>query len=230
MACPLQLCVAASNEWPGSNGDGKELSALFDRFLLRREVRSVATERGIDRLLWSPVDVALSGSITPGEIDQAAAEAAAVTWTAAAKDAFLAILREAKQEGIVAGDRRTRKAVSVCQASAWLAGHTEVETDDLEILASVLWVDPGEQPAKLAKLVGTIANPAGMKINGLLMETEEIVAATDLKDLGQTATACKKLGEIHRQLSGMTDTRATMAAEYIAGEVKRIRLATVEAL
>ena len=34
---PLAMCVAASNEWPGDDG-GKELGALFDRFLLRCKV------------------------------------------------------------------------------------------------------------------------------------------------------------------------------------------------
>lgn len=34
LVCPLQLCIAASNEWPGQNGDGKELGALFDRFAI----------------------------------------------------------------------------------------------------------------------------------------------------------------------------------------------------
>jgi len=229
-ACPLQLCVAASNEWPGSNGDGKELGALFDRFAIRREVKPIATERGLDRLLWAPTEIKLTRIIKPATIDQAAVEAQAITWTDEAKTALLAILREAKQEGIVPGDRRTRKAISICQAAAWLAGHAQVETDDLEILSAVLWVDPAEQPAKLAKIVGTIANPEGMKINGLLMEAEEIISGTNLKDLGATATACKKLGEIHSQLTGLTGTRATMAAEHVAGEVKRIRLATVEAL
>ena len=49
--CPLKLCVAASNEWPGDQEGGRELGALFDRFLLRKAVRPIATERGLDRLL-----------------------------------------------------------------------------------------------------------------------------------------------------------------------------------
>jgi MoxR domain in the MoxR-vWA-beta-propeller ternary systems len=40
--CPLRLCVAASNEFPTDDG-GKELGALFDRFLLRKKVH---LERG----------------------------------------------------------------------------------------------------------------------------------------------------------------------------------------
>ena len=91
-------------------------------------------------------------------------------------------------------------------------------------------MDPAEQPAKLAQIVGKIANPEVMKVNGLLMEAEEIISATDLKDLGATATACKKLGEIHAQLSGLSGAKADAAAEYVSAEVKRIRIATVEAL
>jgi MoxR-like ATPase len=228
--CPLKMAVAASNEWPGSNGDGKETNALFDRFLFRKHVRPIATERGLNRLLWSPVEVTLSTTITPLEITMAQEQAQATPWTDAARDAFLAILRESKNEGIIPGDRRTRKAVVAAQAYAWLNGHAQVETDDLEILAHVLWDDPAEQPGKLAKIVGRIANPEGMKINSLLMEAEQIISATDLRDLSATATACKKLGEVHTQLRGLTGARATMAAEHVAAEVKRIRLATVEAL
>lgn len=40
--CPLRLCVAASNEWPGQQDNGAELQAVFDRFLLRKSVRRMA--------------------------------------------------------------------------------------------------------------------------------------------------------------------------------------------
>ena len=231
VACPLQLCVAASNEWPGQNGDsGKELGALFDRFALRREVRPIATERGTQRLLWEPIDTALSTRITPEEISEAQAEAAALPWTDQAKEAFRAISQEARKEGIIPGDRRLRKSVTVAQAYAWLQGHAEVEKEDLEILAAVLWDDPAEQPAKLAKIVGRIANPEGMKVNSLLMEAEQIIADTDSRDLATCATACKKLGEIHGKLADAKGTRAAQGAAHLAAEIKRIRLATVEAL
>jgi hypothetical protein len=231
IACPLQLCVAASNEWPGGNGDsGKELGALFDRFLLRKTVAPIASARGLDRLLWAPTTVHLSTTITPDELNQAQSEAACLPWTDRAKDALGAILREARTEGIIPGDRRMKKAVTVAQAAAWLEGHAQVEPDSLEILAHVLWDDPTEQPSKLAKIVGRIANPEGMKINTLLVEAEQIISGTDLKDLAQTATACKKLAEVHAQLSAAPGARAKTAAEHVAAEVKRIRLASVESL
>jgi len=231
VACPLQLCVAASNEWPGGgNGEGKELGALFDRFLLRKTVSPIASARGIDRLLWSPTEIQLSTTIDPDELCQAQTEAIALPWTDGAKTALLAILREAKQEGIFPGDRRMKKSITVGQAYAWLQGHAAVETDDLEILAHVLWDDPTEQPAKLAQIVGRIANPEGMKINTLLMEAEQVIGETDLKDLAQTATACKKLAEVHGKLTAAPGAKAQMAAEHVAAEVKRIRLASVESL
>lgn len=231
VACPLQLCIAASNEWPGSNGDGgKELGALFDRFLFRKAVRPIATERGLARLLWAPVDLTLSTRITPAEIDQAATEATALPWSDPAKDAFAEIVREARSEGISPGDRRLRKSVAACRAFAWLNAHAQVERDDLEILAHTLWDDPAEQPGKLAQIVDRIANPEAMKINTLLMECEQITAATKLSDLAATATACKKLGQIHATLKDLPGGKAKSAAEYVASEVKRIRLATVDAL
>src|SRR6476659_11173076 len=52
--CPLRLCVAASNEWPGQQENGAELQAVFDRFLLRKAVRPIASAAGRHRLLWSP--------------------------------------------------------------------------------------------------------------------------------------------------------------------------------
>lgn len=123
-----------------------------------------------------------------------------------------------------------KKSIGIAQAYAWLNEHAMVENDDLEILSHVLWDDPAEQPAKLEQIVGKIANPEGMKVNSLIIEGEQIIAATDLRDLSKTAAACKKLGEIHTQLKAIKTAKAGMAAAHIADEVKRIRLASVEAL
>ncbi len=49
---PLKLCLAASNEWP-SPDTGKELSALFDRFLLRRAVTPIRS-RAVARACCGP--------------------------------------------------------------------------------------------------------------------------------------------------------------------------------
>lgn len=225
--CPLRLCIGASNEWPSDEG-GKELNALFDRFLFRKLVRPIGTSRGLDQLLWSgAVDKPLSTVISNDELDQAAGEARALDWSAEARTAFVDIIGTARREGIIAGDRRLRKSVHATQAYAWLNGADQVGTDHLEILSHVLWDDPTEQPKKLAEIIGTIANPSGMKVNGLLLEAEQIISATNLAELAQTAAADKKLRSIHKSLKEM-GPRGVNAAEYVAGEIKRIRIASAE--
>src|SRR3954466_6523558 len=78
---PLKLCVAAGNEWP-SPETGKELSALFDRFALRKSVRPILTAAGRQRLLWHRDHTPkLSTSVTPAEVDQAHREARKLPWT-----------------------------------------------------------------------------------------------------------------------------------------------------
>jgi MoxR-like ATPase len=68
---PLRLCVAASNEWP-SPDNGKELSALFDRFVARKTVSSIRSQPGRQRLLWTRDHTPrLSATVTPAEVDEA---------------------------------------------------------------------------------------------------------------------------------------------------------------
>ena len=115
---PLKLCVAASNEWPQSQEGGKELAALFDRFVFRRAVRPILSGAGRKRLLWDRDHTPkLSTSITPAEVDQAHADAMALPWSEDGQEALEAILRELAKEGIQPGDRRQFKAVACARRS-----------------------------------------------------------------------------------------------------------------
>lgn len=223
---PLRLCVAASNEWPNDQEGGRELAALFDRFLFRKRVRPIAARSGRNRLLWGDVGIRLSTTLTPAELDAASCEADSLAWSPAAKEALEQIVQDLAKEGIRPSDRRQRKSVSAAQAFAWLAGALEVLPEHLEILAHVLWDDPQEQPDKAAQIVARIANPAGMKINSLLVECEAILAATDPKNLAQATLALTKLREIGNQLGAFKGfVKGDRAREYIWGEMKRIKLA-----
>jgi hypothetical protein len=45
------------------------------------------------------------------------------------------------------------------------------------VAAHWLWDDPVEQPPqKVAHVIGRVANPAGMRVNQLLIEAEEVLA------------------------------------------------------
>jgi MoxR-like ATPase len=230
---PLLIFVAASNEWPHAQEGGKELSALFDRFLFRRTVRPILSGAGRKRLLWERDHTPkLSTSITPAEIDQAHADALALPLSDEAREALEAILKELAKEGIQPGDRRQFKSVGAAQAFAYLNGSERVEPEHLEILASTLWDDPQEQPEKVAGIVARIANPTGMRVNSLLLEVEQILAATDVKQLAQAASAAGKLQEIVKKLGTLkgSDARVAKAKDYVQAQIKKIKLASIEAI
>jgi len=164
-------------------------------------------------------------------VDHAHAEALALPWTAEAREATEAVLRELAREGVQPGDRRQFKAVGVAQAYAWLCGTDRVEPEHLEVYAHVLWDDPAEQPQKVAQVVARIANPTGMRVNQLLLECEQVLAAADVRNLAQAATATAKLQEIDKQLAGLKgDGRVERARGYVRDQVKRIKLASIDAI
>ena len=228
---PLKLCVGASNEWP-SPETGKELAALFDRFCFRKTVRPILTQAGRKRLLWDRDHVpTLTTTITPIEVEAAHFEAMSLPWSVDATDAMETVIRELAKEGVQPGDRRQVKAVSAARAYAWLHGAEQVEPEHLEVLASVLWDDPVEQPAKCAQVIAKVANPAGMRVNQFLLEVEQILAGADVRDLTAAAKAAAKLAEIDRQLSTLTGNgRVEKARVYVKEQLKKLKLASLEAV
>jgi MoxR-like ATPase len=229
---PLKLFVAASNEWPHDQEGGRELAALTNRFLLRKRVRPIASAAGRKRLLWERDHAPkLSTSITPAEIDHAHDEVLSLPWTDEAREAFETILRELAREGILPGDRRQYKSVAACRAFAYLSGTDEVQPEHLEVLAHTLWDVPEEQPEKVAQVVARVANPTGMRINQLLLEVEQILASTDVKQLAQAASATAKLQEIERTLAGLRgDGRLLKARNYVRDQIRRIKVASIESI
>lgn len=229
-AVPLRLCVGASNEWPSSENQ-QELGALFDRFVIRRVVHPIRGAAGRKALLWGAAPPAApAAKLTTEELDAARAAAAALPWAADAVEAFEDILRELSREGIIPGDRRQVKAVKVCRAAAWLDGAAEVQKQHLGVLADVLWDAPEEQPKKTAEVVAKIANPTGLQVNGLLVEAEEVIGATNPRELAKVSAAAAKLAEIVKKLKEITGSeRATKAATYVMGQVQAMRKAALEA-
>lgn len=229
--CPLKLCVAASNEWPGEGSTGAELSALFDRFLFRKNVAPIKSESGIDSLCFGNLpDPVPSTQLSDADLKSAQADVRALPWSAEAKDAFNLVRREVRAEGIIVGDRRLKKSVMACQANAYLNNNFAVTIEDLEILQHVLWVDPAEQPSVVQKVVCKIAAPAMMEINGFLAEAEEINSKFDAKDLGAAAMAFKKLDEIGRKLKSLKGDRAKEAADHVVGMQRKLKEAAVSHL
>ena len=155
----------------------------------------------------------------------------ALPWTDDGRDALEAVIRELAKESVQPGDRRQRKAVAVARAFAWLSGAEAVEPEHLEVLASVLWDDPLEQPEVCARVIAKVANPVGMRVSQLLLECEQILATADVRNLAQAAVAAAKLGEIDRQLAGLKGNgRLDRARAYVREQLKKLKLASIEAV
>jgi MoxR-like ATPase len=225
--CPLRMMCAGSNEWP----DDQESGAMFDRFLVRKRVHPIRTALGKDRLLWADsLAPKISDHLTEAELSYASGEAMALPFSDDAKKATVEILESLRAEGIIPGDRRTRKAPKLARAFAWLNGHDEVEPCDLEILQHGLWDDPREQPEKCAEIVAKIANPVGTEVNSLLLEADGILLATKTTDATQAATAVAKLQNVSKRLAAIRDSRADQAKRYLTDQLKTIKLRFVEGL
>jgi len=228
---PLKLCVAASNEFPAPE-TGKELAAILDRFLIRKEVAPIRTAAGRSKLLWgkdhTPV---MTTAVTSAEIDAARRAARAVPWSMEAKDAFEIVLRELAKEGVRPGDRRQFKTVGVVRAYAWVYGDEVVMPEHLEVASHTLWDQPGEQAGIAARIIGRVANPVGMRVNQLLLEVEQVVSGTDTRNLTDAAKAAAKLGEIDRQLAALKGNgRLAKARDYVRDQLKKLKLASIEAV
>ncbi len=228
---PLKLCLGASNEWP-SPDTGKELTALFDRFTLRKAVSPIRSRTGRERLLWTPDHTPkLSGTVTPAEVELARCTASALHWSVDAKQALEAVLAELAREGVRPGDRRQFKTVGVVRAFAFLDGADAVRPEHLEVAQHCLWDSPEDQPQKVAQVIAKIANPTGMRVTQLLLEVESVLAATDVRNLAEAAKAAAKLGEIDKQLAGLSGNgRLEKARLYLKDQLKKLKLASIEAV
>ena len=227
--CPLWTCYGSSNSFPVKEENG----ALKDRFLFRDMVKPIASSRGLNRLLWdddleapSPSTVNLQRS----DLEAAHSEVLQVEVSPEARGGFVKIVGECRRQGIQPGDRRLRQSVTACRAAAWLAASPTVEPIHLEVLANTLWIEPAEQPAKVAEIVGKVANPTGLKVNSLLIEGESVLRDLNSENVADIAEVAAKLGEIHEKLKEIAGDKAVQAAAHIKGELLEINRKVFEGI
>ncbi|MGZ4745658.1 MAG: AAA family ATPase [Oryzihumus sp.] len=153
--CPLIMALGTSNEFPESD----ESVALYDRFLIRKQVSYLKEKRNVVKLmnrtdapLPSPVTISLQ------ELYQAQAEVAAVTFPKQSMDLLIQIRTKLQGEHIIPSDRRVKKAGKVLRANAWLNGRSAVDEDDMDVLRHIFW-DVPEQVAAVDKIVLGTSSP-----------------------------------------------------------------------
>lgn len=215
---PLRSLVAASNTWPGGDGQ-EEMGAVFDRFLIRRTVKSVSPASRRRLVLGKLPSVPICCDLT--DLDTAMLAASDIELSTEAEDALFEMIDELAASGIRPGDRRQRKAPRVAKAAAYLDGASVVQPAHLECLGSVLWEDPIEHPAKCQEIVSRIANPIGAKLTEILRDTDDVLSDIG-DDKSKQLAAIKKLNECQSQAERLLPSgngRAAKAVAYIRREL-----------
>lgn len=137
---PLISVVAASNELPY----GEELSALYDRFILRSYVSPVSDE-SFEQLLNGTLkefDPELNVRLKLDDLDEIQKLAEKVELTAATIEACKEFKNYLKSQDIKVSDRRWRKLVKLMKVSAFTSGFNETSIYDTWILPHCLWEQP----------------------------------------------------------------------------------------
>ena len=155
--CPIKCVVGASNELPESD----ELDALYDRFLIRKEVLSVSDE-GIMKILSMPTpgfseltndDKSLVTEMPfANGLDLIIADLSKAADGVHIGDDICALMRDLRrymkeQLNVEVSDRRLVKAARLLKISAASHGRTCVDPIDCILLQHVLWRLPEERSA-----------------------------------------------------------------------------------
>jgi len=199
---PLVSIFGASNELP----EEEELDALYDRFILRFDVKYIQDGSKWEALM-AKAAVRTNGNgvgtkITLDELAQAQAEVAKVTFP----DSVIKVMRDIKmtleREGLVASDRRWTQTVRVLQAWAWLQGRDEVTDQDLELLCDMLWKEPAERTTLVSKIL-SVTNP---------LDLEAIKFYDDCKDVfsqfqpGNSSSTQETAAKLRKALESIDNT------------------------
>lgn len=158
IACPLRLCVAASNALP----DDDSLAAFADRFLLHVFVEPVPDARLEDLLAggWAAGQRAIPARAGLATLDALHAALPQVDMHSVRADLAQAI-RALRAARITLSDRRIVKAQNLIAAAAVLAGRTVATRADLWPLVYVVPSAAGQQSARevLRELLAEARHP-----------------------------------------------------------------------
>lgn len=153
---PLISLIGASNELPFEND---ELTALYDRFLIRAVVGYVSDDEIEELLDIKETDMEIPAEIkfTESDLNEIRNESEKVRVTFGIKRTIMQIRQEynkifAEDNHEIISDRKLVKMVKLLKISAYLNGRDKVDFSDLMLLTNCLWNNP-ENIEKVTKLV-----------------------------------------------------------------------------
>ena len=160
---PLNLVTVAgaSNEIPEAE-DG--LDAFFDRFLLKFHLKPIQESSNFVKMLKSnALNEPPVNTITLDELKQAQVEREQIIIPEIIYGHLVKLRESLRKEGISVTDRTFKISLGVIQAEAWLNGHNEVLSTDLEIFKHICWTKP-DQEKNVHGLILELISPEKNKI------------------------------------------------------------------
>jgi MoxR-like ATPase len=211
--CPLETLMGASAELPQEEA----LSALYDRFLLRYQVKYIAEDEHLVAMMADSRPPVLKTRIALEEIRDARDAVDAVELDRPLLEAVARIRRRLGAEGLSLSDRRYKESLAAVRAKAWLQGRTYAVEDDLAVLANILWDDPANEPI-VRGFVLDVANPqerrAAEIADGLQVALRNLEALEEERD--RTLAAVEFLSKVRSakvELQGFRDRMVRRQAE-----------------
>jgi len=223
--CPLISLFGASNELH----DGKELEALFDRFLIRFDARYMVSESNFRKVLVSS-EPTVNTKLTMSDLTTAQDLTSKVILTDATVDKLIEVRETLAQEGVIASDRRWKKSIKLIKAVAFLSGDSETSPEDLSILSDSLWREPAQR-SKISRVIGKIADPSGTLAREILDSAFEVqvkvngLKVSDRKAfVGQAANALQAFSDQNRKLQELAKTAGKRAQSIISEAQAEIKI------
>lgn len=145
---PLQICLAASNEFPASG-----LSALYDRFTVRTYVNPVKTSNDLFKLCMDSFDELDVSDVKDillnvDEIKEWQNEIKKIGLPQEIQEVIVGVRQEMNRlneeqsnnsEKYYVSDRRWKKIVHLLQTSAYLCGRNDIDLMDCQLISYCIW-------------------------------------------------------------------------------------------
>lgn len=193
---PLLTLFGASNELP----EEEELTALYDRFLLRFVVGYISEDFRFLRMLESQAAPERT-MLSLADLNEIQRKTSEVTIPTHVYRSIADIRRELNKKNIQASDRRYRQCLSLLKAYAYIEGEAEVYEKHLFFLEHVLWRDPAEhEPVR--NTIRELLLGYEEEITELLYESREIRESA-LQSGRSSEERARALIELHTKLKNI---------------------------
>ena len=201
---------------------------MYDRFQLRVVTKDVQERASLLAVLKNKQRAHFGEVTATFSLDELYAMQAQVKLVAipdAINELMDDVLCELRREGVTVSDRTFFGYGPVAQAAAWLAGHDEVQPEDLLQLKNYLWNEPAEIEKVEAVLTRLCDDPLRTRLEELLAKAKDACNAFDAAPDGQKARALVQLragfARLYREwealdASAQTDEQHRQADEVLS--------------